>query len=68
MSSELKACPFCGGEEGVHPSETWREVYKVIYHNEGCYICDSKPPYNFTLHDPEENIAWNTRHQSEEEK
>ena len=44
-----KACPFCGGLVEEHPNPEWRETYKIVRHNNPCYLCDKEYPLNFTL-------------------
>lgn len=49
---DLKPCPFCGGKVEDHPNkaELWyNEQYFVVYHKKDCYLCEDKPPFNFTL-------------------
>jgi hypothetical protein len=61
MPAELKQCPFCGGTAAQHPSPTWRNEYRVIYHKAGCFLSNGKPPYNFTLLPPCCERSWNRR-------
>ena len=56
-NTELKPCPFCGGEAEMLKSPRCERKYVVICKNELCYA--SVGNYSFT----KENaiLAWNTR-------
>lgn len=54
--SELKPCPFCGGE--VEVLSDMHRTWGLVMHRDGCFFS------NFRLHViPEYDFeAWNTRH------
>lgn len=57
--SELKPCPFCGGEAEVHPSNDWDAKFIGATFFVWCDRCESRGDYYNT--EAEAIEAWNTR-------
>ena len=58
--SELKRCPFCGGEAELF--ETHEKQYYIIHQNDDCVIDSQTNVGNWLFDTKEEAIAaWNTR-------
>ena len=66
--SELKPCPFCGGEIKTHPTPDWSNSYYASYHTDDCWLQNSlhidpakDARFNLIPNDPDAIKAWNTR-------
>lgn len=57
--SNLKPCPFCGGEAEIHPSNDWDAKFTGSTYFAWCDKCETRGDYYNT--EAEAIVAWNTR-------
>lgn len=59
MTTELKPCPFCGGEAEIHPSSDWDVKFTGATYFAWCDKCETRGDYYDT--EAEAVEAWNNR-------